>query len=353
MGKNTLKILMIGLGSIGQRHVRNLRQLLGENVEITAYRSRKRPYVLTEQAVIEQGSNLEEKYNIQLHENIDEAMGQKPDAVFICNPPDLHVSTALKAAQNGLNLFIEKPLSHTYEHVDELIKLIEQRNLVALVGYQMRFHPCLRKLESLIKAKAIGTILSVRAELGEYLPGFHPYEDYRHMHESHQARGGGVVISQIHELDYLYWLFGLPKRVFAVGGHLSNLEIDAEDTASILMEYRIEGKTVPVHLQQDFTQRPASRTCQVIGNEGKILVDLRALTVNVFNSQGEFSEINCFEGFQRNQLFLDELNHFLECLQRKQTPHVTVHDGAQSLQMALAAKKSLASGQVVEMEHEL
>lgn len=350
MGSNLLKILMIGLGSVGQRHVRNLRQLLDEKVEITAYRTRKRPYVLTEQASIEQGSNLEEKYNIRLYENMDEAMDQKPDAVFVCNPPDQHMLTALKAAQKGLNLFIEKPLAHSYEHVNELMELIQRQNLVALVGYQMRFHPCLRKLEELIKEKTVGNILAVRAELGEYLPGFHPYEDYRQMHESSKSRGGGVILSQIHELDYLYWLFGLPRRVFTVGGHLSKLEMDAEDMASILMEYNIEGKSIPMHLHEDFIQRPASRICQVIGDEGKILADLRELTVKVFDRQGQLVETNYFEGFQRNQLFLDEMNHFLECLQRKQTPLVTVREGAQSLRMALAARESLASGQVVELE---
>lgn len=350
MENNNLRVLMIGLGSIGQRHVRNLRQLLGNKVEITAYRSRKRPYVLTEQASIEQGSNLEEKYNIKLYENMDESLDQKPDAVFICNPPDLHMTTALKAAQNGLNLFIEKPLSHTYDQVNELLELIERRNLVALVGYQMRFHPCLRKLDILIREKVIGNVLSVQAELGEYLPGFHPYEDYRQMHESHQTRGGGVILSQIHELDYIYWLFGLPRRIFAVGGHLSNLEIDAEDTASILMEYHIEGKAIPVNLHLDFIQRPANRTCQVIGDKGKILIDLRALTVNVFDSKGELAETEYFEGFQRNQLFLDEMNHFLECLKRKQKPTVAVCDGAQSLRMALAARESLTSGKIVQLE---
>ena len=261
----------------------------------------------------------------------------------------MHVTTALKAAQKGLNLFIEKPLSNTGDHIDELLKLVESRNLTALVGYQMRFHPCLRKLETLIKDGTIGHIMAVRAELGEYLPGFHPYEDYRQMHESHEKRGGGVILSQIHELDYLYWLFGLPKRVFAIGGHLSGLEIDAEDTASILMEYNIGGKSVPIHLQQDFIQRPPSRTCQIIGEKGKILVDLRAPSVRVYDSRGDLAEANLYEGFQRNDLFLDEMRHFVQCLEGKQTPLVSVRDGAQSLRMALAAKESLLTGRVVEM----
>jgi predicted dehydrogenase len=158
-----------------------------------------------------------------------------------------------------------------------------------------------------------------------------------------------VVLSQIHELDYVYWLFGMPRRLFTLGGHLSSLDIDVEDTASILMECVVDGRAVPVHVQQDYVQRPPSRTCQVIGDAGKIMVDLRALTVEVFDSQGKLAEDAHFEGLQRNQLFLDEMRHFLACLQREQSSLVTVRDGAQSLRMALAAKESLATGQVVEL----
>lgn len=350
MKSNITKVLIVGLGSIGQRHVRNLRHLMGEKVEIMAYRIRKRSYVITEQSSIEQGTDLEEKYSIKTYDNFDHAMDQKPDVIFICNPPDMHMPIALSAAKRGFPLFIEKPLSHRYDQVNELIELVESQNLVSFVGYQMRFHPCLQKLDALIKQKIIGQILSVRVELGEYLPGFHAYEDYRNMHESHHDRGGGVILSQIHELDYIYWLFGFPKRIFTIGGHLSRLEIDAEDTASSLMECNIEGKSIPIHLHQDFIQCPPSRTCQIIGDEGKILVDLRTPTVNVFDSQGDHAETSFYEGFQRNQLFLDEMRHFLECLQRKQTPLVTVRDGAQSLRMALAARESLSTRQVVELE---
>lgn len=344
-----MKVLMVGLGGIGQRHVRNLRALLGSEVEIEAYRVRGLPHTLTDQLRIEPGSNVEEKYNIRTHRDLDRALAQDPDAVFICNPSSLHIPIALSAAQAGCHLFIEKPLSHNYDEVEELITLIMRQNLIALVGYQMRFHPCLQRLQSLLQQQAIGQVLAVRVEVGEYLPRWHTYEDYRQMYASRRDLGGGVILSQIHELDYLYWLFGLPRRVFALGGHLSSLEIDVEDTASILMECVVEGLPVPVHVHQDYVQRPPSRTCQVIGDAGKILLDFHALTVHVFDGQGQLAETHTFEGFQRNQLFLDELKHFLACLQGDQIPVVTVRDGAQSLRMALAARESLETGNVVEL----
>jgi predicted dehydrogenase len=126
------------------------------------------------------------------------------------------------------------------------------------------------------------------------------------------------------------------------------LEIDVEDVASTLMEYEADGKTIPVHLQQDYVRRPPSRACQIIGDDGRIEIDLRAGTVEVFGASGELAEAHA-SAVQRDQLFLDEARHFLACLRREDSPVVTVRDGAQSLRMALAAKRSMESGQVVEL----
>jgi predicted dehydrogenase len=345
-----VKILIAGLGAIGQRHLRNMRTLMGTQAEILAYRVRGNPEVFTDTLKIEDGSSLEAKYNLQIFRDFDQALSQKPEAVFICNPSSLHLPLAMKAARAGCHLFIEKPLSHNYEQIDDLMALAQEKNIQVVVGYQMRFHPCLLRLRSLLQEQAIGRILSVRAEVGEYLPGWHTYEDYRTTYGSRQDLGGGAILSQIHELDYLFWLFGFPRRVFALGGHLSSLEIDVEDTVEILMEYFIDGHLIPVSLHQDYLQRPPSRTCQVIGDSGKILMDLRSLSVTVFDGTGKQIESTSYEGFERNQLFLDELKEFLECLRGQKTSLVNLHEGAQSLRMALAAKESLATGKVVEFE---
>jgi predicted dehydrogenase len=344
-----VKILIAGLGAIGQRHLRNLRTLMGAQVEILAYRFRGNPEVLTDTLKIEEGSSLEGKYNLQVFRDFDQALDQKPEAVFICNPSSLHIPLAVKAARAGCPLFIEKPLSHNYEQIDDLMALAKERNIKVVVGYQMRYHPCLLHLRDLLKEQVIGRVLSVRAEVGEYLPGWHTYEDYRTTYGSRQDLGGGAILSQIHEMDYLFWFFGLPRRVFALGGHLSSLEIDVEDTVEILMEYFNEGHLMPVSLHQDYLQRPPNRTCQVIGDSGKILMDLRAPSLTIFDGNGMQIESTSYKGFERNQLFLDELKDFLKCLQGGETSLVSLEDGAQSLRMALAAKESLTSGQVVEI----
>jgi predicted dehydrogenase len=341
-----MRFVVVGLGGIGQRHVRNLRALLGDSAEIYAYRVVRTTPTLTDRLTVEAKVDVEEKYRIEVVTDFDEALALKPDAVLICNPSALHMSAALAAAEAGCNLFIEKPLSHDGAQVQDLIDLVERRNLVTLVGYQMRFHPCLRRLESLLSEHAIGNVVAVRMEVGEYLPGWHTYEDYRQMYAARADLGGGVILSQIHELDYIYWLFGLPKRLFALGGHLSDLEIDVEDVASILMECDVDGRSMPVHLHQDFLQRPPSRTCEVIGSAGKILVDLNALSLTQYGADGGREVQDSFEGLERNELFLDEMRHFLACLRGEETSLVTVREGAQSLRMALAARDSLATGRI-------
>jgi predicted dehydrogenase len=344
-----MKFLVAGLGGIGQRHVRNLRTLLGPEAEILAYRVRRDSPTLTDSLGVEPGADVDEKYGLRVVTDLDAALGEGPDAVLVCNPSSLHLSIALKAARAGAALFIEKPLSADLDGVGELIDLVESRQLVGLVGYQMRFHPGLVRAAALLEDGAIGRVVAVRIEVGEYLPGWHTYEDYRQMYASRADLGGGVILSQIHELDYVYWLFGMPRRVFALGGHLTRLEVDVEDTASILLECSVDGRAIPVHVHQDYIQRPPSRTCEIVGDDGKILIDLRLLTLTAYDGEGNLIESLENPGFERNRLFLDEMTHFLACVDGRESPRVSIRDGARSLAIALAAKESIATGQVVDL----
>ena len=344
-----MRLLFAGLGGIGQRHVRNLRNLLGPEVEIDVYRVRRDQRVLSDTLRIEAETGLEEKYGLRAFTDLGAGLARNPDAVFVCNPTSLHLEVALEAARAGCALFIEKPLSHDATGVDELADLVETKHLTAFVGYQLRFHPCLLRLGELLSQAAVGHVVAVQVEVGEYLPGWHTYEDYRQMYASRADLGGGVVLSQIHELDYVFWLFGRPRRAFALGGHLSGLEVDVEDVASTLFECVVDGRRVPVHVHQDYLQRPPTRTCRVIGDAGRIDVDLGRLTVTAFDADGEVGEQADFAGFERNELFLREMAHFLACLRGEEEPKVTVRDAIGSLTMALAARESLATGRVVTL----
>jgi predicted dehydrogenase len=344
-----MKVLMIGLGGIGQRHTRNLRALLGTGVEIMAYRVRRHTHVVTPVMGADNSRNVEDEYAIRTLSNLEEALAQKPDAAFICNPSSLHVPVTLACIRAGCDVFVEKPLSDSMRGADELIAAADEHKVIAMVGYQLRFHPCLRALEETVKSGILGSLLAVRATVGEYLPNWHPYEDYRQMYASRADLGGGVVLSQIHEFDYLYSLFGVPSRIYAIGGHWSDLEVDVEDTASTLMECIVAGRSLPVQLHQDYLQSPPSRQCEVIGDRGRVIMDLHALTVSVFTRGSTTPEVRNFTGFERNQLFLDQLKHFLDCVRSRTKPVVDLRDGLQSLRMALAARKSIETHEPVKL----
>jgi predicted dehydrogenase len=341
-----VKILIAGLGGIGQRHARNLRAILGEGVDLLAWRVRGLTRVITPALQADFERNVEDEYNIKAFDTLDRALAEKPDAAFICNPTSLHVATAQECAEHNCHLFIEKPVSHSLSGLHKLLDTIERRQLVAMVGYQLRFHPCLKAMSEILTAQAIGRILTVRAAIGEYLPGWHAYEDYRAMYAASAALGGGVILSQIHEFDYLYSLFGLPRSVYSLGGHWSSLEVDVEDTASTLMDFPVNDRSIAAHLQQDYLQRPPCRQCEIIGDQGKVVADFARLHVTAPGVSLDFS------GFDRNQLFLDQSQHFLACLEERESPVVDLPAGIESLRMALAAKESIATGQRVALAAE-
>jgi predicted dehydrogenase len=344
-----MKILLVGMGGIGQRHARNLRALLGPRVDLIAYRARGLSGLITPLLSLDETKNVREEYNVRVFDTLESALGESPDIAFVCNPSSMHVETALKCAQAGCDLFIEKPLSNSLRDVDRLLECVESNRRVAMVGYQLRFHPCMQRLLAILHEGQVGHLLAVRAAIGEFLPYWHRYEDYRTMYAARSDLGGGVILSQIHELDYLYSLFGTPTCVFAIGGHWSTLEIDVEDAASMLLKCTTEGRALPVHVQLDYLQYPPVRHCEVVGDAGRVIIDFIANEATLYTNRQAEPERTKIENFERNQLFLDEMKHFLGCVETRQQPMVTLRDGAESLRIALAAKESMATGQVVEL----
>ena len=339
-----MKVLMCGLGSIGQRHVRNLRTLLGDQVEILAYRNRASSPVLNADMTVKSGADLESTYQIRSFTNLDDALNEKPDAVFITNPNTLHVPVALAAARSGCQLFIEKPISHNLDQLDELLCLVE-----TFVAYQFRFHPGLRWVRSKMDEGRLGHIISAHIVNGEYLPGWHPYEDYRESYAARAELGGGSLRVQTHEIDYALWLFGMPRQVFAMGGHLSNLEMDVEDSVNMLLRCEYRGTPLPVHIHLDYLQKPPQRICEVIGDAGKLRYDYYANEV-VLHELGAPAPLRySFQDFDRNQMFMDELQHFLACVRGEAQSMIDLREGIRSMKIGLAADQSLKSGQIVDL----
>ena len=315
-----MKFLIVGYGSIGKRHCDNLKNILKnkENISICRqYSKRKVP-----------------EFNTFF--DLDEAILENPDAVIITNPPSLHLPTALKFAKKGINLFIEKPLSNSLEQTKNLSEIIERKGLIAMIGCNMRFHPGIRKVKELIDKRKVGKITSVLAQAGQYLPDWRPKTDYSESYSSNKELGGGVTLDLIHELDYLYWFFGPVKSIFAMIDKKSNLNIDTEDTADILIDFK---NNVQTNLHLDYLQRYPQRNCQIIGEKGTIFWDYFDKSVKLYGPGKNFEKFD-YKNFERNEMYVKEMEHFFSCIKNKRDPLINLKQGIEVLKLILLSKES-------------
>lgn len=321
-----MKILIAGLGSIGRRHLRNL-QALGEK-DILLYR--------THQATLPD----DELNSYRVETDLDRALQLKPEAVIITNPTALHLSVAVPAAEAGCHLLIDKPVSHSLEGLDELHAALKRGGGKVLVGFQFRYHPGLQRIKELLEKQAIGRPLSVRSHWGEYLPNWHPWENFRQSYAARPELGGGVILTLCHPLDYLHWLLGEAESLWAFTSG-NGLRLEVEDTAEIGLRFK-DGTLGSLHL--DYVQRPPQHTLVIIGTEGTITWDNASGTVHLSQPASNGAEqVQTFPvpaDFERNSMFLAEMRHFREVAQGECEPICPLEDGIYALKLALAALRS-------------
>jgi predicted dehydrogenase len=269
---------------------------------------------------------------------LDDALDTQPDFALLTGPAIMHVQSALELAEHDIHLLIEKPLSNGPEGVDLLLERCRNRRLALMIGYNYRFCQSLQMVRQALGEGRIGRILSVRAEVGQYLPEWRPGVDYRRSVSARSELGGGVLLELSHEIDYVRWLIGEVREVSARVGHLSDLETDVEDLAEIILEFE-SGAIGSIHL--DMVQRTPVRTCRLIGSEGTLLWDGIANHSSWYSSDSRSWTDLCHAGtLDRNEMYIAELRHFLECVRGLATPTVSGEDGRRVLQIALAARRS-------------
>ena len=312
-----MKILIVGLGSIGRRHLKNL-LTLGER-DIIFYRSQK--------------STLpdDELSDFPVYYDLNQAIAQKPNAVIISNPTASHMPVAEKAAENNIHIFLEKPVSHTVDSVQRFEKILESSESRILIAYQFRFNSGLRKLKELVELKELGSALSFSSEWGEYLPGWHPWEDYRQSYAAQAQMGGGVVLTLSHPIDYLRWMFGEVRELFAVTGNASKLEIDVEDFADVNFKFQ-SGIIGTMHL--DYYRRPKKHDLTVVCENGTLHWDYKNSIVTVEKASGEIEAIAPPGKYERNQMYLQEMSHFLDVCEGDSNSVCSYQDGKKALIIA-------------------
>ena len=333
-----MRFLIAGLGSIGRRHLRNLQSL--NEAEIILLRSGRSTLPDTELA------------DLPTEQDLYKALDRhQPDAVIVSNPTAYHLDVAIPAAEAGCHLLLEKPVSHNMKGVSQLASIVDEKALEVVVGFQFRFHPSLQIVRNLLRDGAIGPVTYVHSHWGEYLPDWHPWEDYRKGYAARSDLGGGVVLTLCHPFDYLRWLIGEIESVSALIGQLAELSVDVEDSANVNLRFT-SGALGTVHL--DYLQRPPSHWLQITGPEGCIRWDNADGSVRLYQTdKEEWETIEPPQGFERNTMFYEEMGHFLACVRGEAKPLVSVDDGVAALRIALAVKESDERGTEIKIKEEV
>jgi len=331
-----MKFSLIGAGSIGRRHLKNL-MLLGHE-----------PVVVFDPDSRLLASVREEFPSVGVTVSEEEAFSFPADAAIVCSPNHLHLSQSLRALRKGVHVFVEKPISHDLQETEKLIEEAAARGLAVLVACNLRFCGSLLLAKRLVDEGKIGRPLSARAFCGYYLPNWRPQRDYRQGYGAQKAKGGGIILDAIHEFDYLNWIMGDVDEVFCYAGKVSSLEIDVEDTADVLVKFS-SGGVGNLHL--DYLQRTYRRTCEFIGEDGVVAWDYISGDVRHYGKSDRLYEV-----YERNindeinQMFIAEMKHFEKCIQKKEKPILDALGGREVLKIAMAAKESAAGGKTVSLE---
>ena len=319
--------LLVGYGSIGRRHLANLHGL-----------------GIGDWAVVHTGAGtlpFEPPCPVRSYSDLSDALeAEEPVFAVIANPTALHLPSALACVERGCDLLLEKPVSHTIDGLDTLVHEVTTRGSKVLVGFQFRLDPGLQRVGELLRERAVGVPLHVRVVWGEYLPGWHPWEDWRASYAARSDLGGGVHHTLCHPLDYLRMLFGDPTGLAASLVDHGPLGLDVPEAADITLRFQ-EGVSAQVHL--DYWSRPPTHRVEIVCSDGTIVWDHVVGELRVWDDAVAAWHAERFPGVEgRDELFLSEARHLLDVIGGRAQPACTLDDGAQAVRLCAAIERSAA-----------
>jgi predicted dehydrogenase len=292
------------------------------------------------------GQAPDEMYGMRVFENLDQAIAEEPDFGIIANPTSLHVSTALCLAKAGIPFLIEKPVSDRLEGLDELKQTVSEENLPVMVGFQLRYHPGYKQLLHLISSGQIGDPMNLQGHVGQYLPEWRPDGDYRQSYSASKDMGGGVILDLCHEIDVAISILGDVVRVCCLCDHYSELQIESEDMAEIIMDH--QGRRLS-HLHLNYLERNYNWVTRVMGTLGTVVWDYGRGYVELTRFDGTTQRWSDPDGFDRDCLFRDQLRQWLGVLDGAVQPEANLENGIDATRVALAAKCSSRERRHVEL----
>ena len=321
-----LSVLIVGCGSIGNRHGRVLRSLGVKDIRAC-------------DANAERVAGLVEVLpDVRVVESFETGLGEKPDTVFILTPPKMHIPMAMQALRAGCHVFSEKPLADTLAEFDNLVAVLEQSGRKMMVGHCFRYHEGLVKAKSMLAAGRIGRLVSIRAVMGEHFPDVRP--DYKTLFSAKYS--GAFDLS--HEVDLAIWYAGQPvRKAHCLYGSHSDIGIEAPDLVEMLIGFE-DRCLATVHL--DFFQRPRRRQMELIGTEGVIIVEFASwdeCTVSVYSAKENKWQTTRMVT-KRDDMFAAEDREFLEAVAENKPLSCDVHEAAKSVRIIAEAQEKVGSG---------
>jgi len=325
-----MKFLVMGCGSIGTRHIASLKALVPQ-AAIDAFDPQP-----------DRLKKAVQKFHVNPIR--DNAIDSTYDCVFICTPPVLHVELAIRALKSGSNVFIEKPLSSDLNGIEKLQGLVKSKQLLAFVGYNLRFNKGVNMVRQMVKNRKFGRILHASAYFGSYLPGWRPGQDYKKSYSARKDLGGGIIYDGSHEIDYMAWLFGRPLSIQSEFVVTDTLSADSEGIADIVLKFQ---KNILGYIHLDFVRRDWRRALELLCENGIIqwaLPDSRIRTFNVRTKLWRTTRVD----ETLNDMYVKEIRHVMKCLETKSRSEIIdLENGISTLRMCVAVYEAGLSGRRV------
>lgn len=325
---NKMNILVVGGGSIGKRHIKNLQSLGFSNIWVL----KRAP-----------DESFAKEFNVGVVTNFAEAKKAEPQCIFVCTPTSLHNDALRFAKENHCHVFMEKPLIHDLKGLEEAKSIwpVESANKVFFIGFMLRYHPLVLKIKELLDSRILGEVYNARFSFGSFLPYWHPWEDYKTSYASKPELGGGVINTITHELDLIQFFFGAPEKVYCEALNFNRLEIGVEEQCEAIFNY--PSKVVTLHL--DYLQKDYDRNIFILCENGKISWDWHDNKVVIKQHKAETKEITLEKDFEVNQLYIDELKDFFNLIENNaQTHSLDFNQAIENTELTLLMHQSANSG---------
>ena len=331
---NEKRVLIIGFGSIGRRHLNNIIDLGFKKIFIVSKSLKK----LNDFPFVKIFSEISHVFEIN-----------KIDFSLICSSTSNHYSDFLKLCKYDIkNIYIEKPISNNLLEAKKMLKISLSKDLNVLVGFDLRFDLGLIKVKKLVEDKIIGDICTFRCEVGQFLPDWRSNISYSESSSSKSIHGGGVMLDLIHEFDYVEWILGEFQSVFGKNIKSSNLKIDTEDNSlNILsLENNVYGT-----ICLDYLQKKLSRSLKIIGNNGMIIWDYsESKVIWIKNNETIYNKYS-YSHFSRNDRFKEILTSFFKSESNLKADNrlTTIKESLSSLNVVINAKKSNKLNKLIKL----